>query len=544
MTCNRSCVLLSLAFSIAFSIPLFAASLQDDAKPTKDALEPFRFVGDNAEMISIIRPAMIMSSDDYRKLKRKIGPTADLLLRKWTKQYFKFGLAKLDEIDSLTFASWQQHRLVVLRTLAKNTDGFDLATHGVDEEIEFKDQKIFRLKKPLDRAYRYCWIANDKTIVWGTTDESVKAAVTTSSRKTESSHWFGHAKQFASDPVVFVFQKFDESVTHAPPQLRSLNEIKTLVGGVDLGETTKVTAVGICKSTSAAVKSKEAAESAIDWGKTVVNQQMGKTPLGTELVLKSMLTLLESAKVKTSKNIVRCESSTKFDFDALAKPLNQIAAASKRSQAANNLRQNALAMHNFHSAMGGFPTSVMVHPETGKKYSWRIAILPFMERNDLYQQYDFSQEWDSPHNLEVTADMPDFFRADSDDEDSTNTSFFLLTGAGSVFGGEKALDFQEMADGSSNTIMAVEAIRDVHWSKPEDIVIDPKQPFPNLGGFHEGGFNVTMMDGSVRFMSENVAPEVLRKLFNPTDGAIVTPEELNPPSPKEEQENQANDDGI
>jgi len=167
-----------------------------------------------------------------------------------------------------------------------------------------------------------------------------------------------------------------------------------------------------------------------------------------------------------------------------------------------------------------------------------------MDRNDLYQKYDFSQEWDSPHNLEVTADMPDFFRADSDDEDSTSTSFFLLTGAGSVFGGDKALDFAEMTDGSSNTIMAVEAKRDVHWSKPEDIIVDPDQPFPELGGFHVGGFNVTMMDGSVRFVSEKVAPEVLRKLFDPTDGGIITQDELNPLPPEDEQENQADDDGI
>ena len=544
MTCNRWCVLLSLAISLFACVASFGAPLQEDGKKKKDVLESLRFIGNEAQQISIVRPAKIMSSDDYRKLKRKVGPMTDRIVGKWTNQYFKLGLAKLDEIDSLTMANWQHHRLVVLRTLTKNSDGFDLATHGVEEEVEFKNQKIFRLKKPVDRQYGYCWIADDKTIVWGTTEESIKASITTSSNKTESTHWFEQTKKLADEDVVFVFQKFDESMQNAPPQLRSLNDIKTLVGGVNLGETTKVTMVGICTSATAAEKSREAAEAAIDWGETIVKLQIGQMEFGEKLMLESMLKLLESAKVKTSKNIVRCESSTKFDFDALAKPLNQMLAASKRAQAANNMRQNALAMHNFHSAMGGFPTSVMVHPETGKKYSWRIAILPFMERNDLYQQYDFSQEWDSPHNLEVTADMPDFFRADSDDEDSTNTSFFLLTGAESVFGGEKALDFQEMADGSSNTIMAVEAIRDVHWSKPEDIVIDPKQPFPNLGGFHEGGFNVTMMDGSVRFMSENVAPEVLRKLFNPTDGAIVTPEELNPPSPKEEQENQANDDGI
>ena len=31
--------------------------------------------------------------------------------------------------------------------------------------------------------------------------------------------------------------------------------------------------------------------------------------------------------------------------------------------------------------------------------SWRVAILPFMEHNDLYRQYDPKQSWDSPKNL-------------------------------------------------------------------------------------------------------------------------------------------------
>ncbi len=187
--------------------------------------------------------------------------------------------------------------------------------------------------------------------------------------------------------------------------------------------------------------------------------------------------------------------------------------------------------------MGKFPSPVMVH-ESGKKYSWRIAILPYIERQDIYDRYDFTQDWDSPHNLEVTSEMPDVFRSDTDDESSTHTSFFMLTGPGGLFDGETALDFPQITDGSSNTIMAIEARRDVHWAKPEDIVIQPGEPLPPFGGFHEGGFNVAMADGSVRFISEDVAEEVLRKLFTAQGGEITQPSELVPPAQQLEEDDQ------
>ena len=38
------------------------------------------------------------------------------------------------------------------------------------------------------------------------------------------------------------------------------------------------------------------------------------------------------------------------------------------------------------------------------------------------------------------------------------------------------------------TIMLVEAKRDIPWSKPEDIPFDPDKPVPALGGFFPGIF--------------------------------------------------------
>ncbi|MEX2560459.1 MAG: H-X9-DG-CTERM domain-containing protein, partial [Pirellulales bacterium] len=80
----------------------------------------------------------------------------------------------------------------------------------------------------------------------------------------------------------------------------------------------------------------------------------------------------------------------------------------------------------------------------------------------------------------------------------------------------------------SYTIMAVEARRDIPWTKPEDIAYDPDKPLPELGGHFSDGFNVAMMDGSVRFLAREgkpgqpaVSESVLRALLTMAGGEAV-----------------------
>jgi hypothetical protein len=50
-----------------------------------------------------------------------------------------------------------------------------------------------------------------------------------------------------------------------------------------------------------------------------------------------------------------------------------------------------------------------------------------------------------------------------------------------------------------------------------------------VGGFsspHHGGAHVAMGDGSVRFVSERVRPEILQKLANRCDGGLVSADDF------------------
>ena len=70
--------------------------------------------------------------------------------------------------------------------------------------------------------------------------------------------------------------------------------------------------------------------------------------------------------------------------------------ATRRAQCINNLKQIALAMHNYVSANNKFPRSASLS-ETGKPLlSWRVAILPYLEQQDLYNKFNLDEPWDSP----------------------------------------------------------------------------------------------------------------------------------------------------
>jgi len=65
--------------------------------------------------------------------------------------------------------------------------------------------------------------------------------------------------------------------------------------------------------------------------------------------------------------------------------------AARRMQCGNNLKQIALATHNYHDTHKAFPAGgVTIGPCCGtlSRGTWTIAILPFVELQTLYDQYD------------------------------------------------------------------------------------------------------------------------------------------------------------
>lgn len=193
----------------------------------------------------------------------------------------------------------------------------------------------------------------------------------------------------------------------------------------------------------------------------------------------------------------------------------------RRTHAANNLRQIAIALHNYHSLHRRFPPAVLTHYQ-GRRLkhplSWRVALLPYLGHQKLFDQYRLDEPWDSPNNRKVLQQMPPVYRHPLDPPGTTNSAFYVLVGPGTVFEGAQGISVSEIPDGTSHTILVVEARRNVPWTKPEDIPFDPKQPPPKLGGYFPTGANAAFADGSVRFLDRSVDGESLKWLILRNDG--------------------------
>ena len=148
-------------------------------------------------------------------------------------------------------------------------------------------------------------------------------------------------------------------------------------------------------------------------------------------------------------------------------------------------------------------------------------MLPFVDAAALYERYRKDEPWDSENNKKVLDEMPAFFRDPQCDPTSKNSSYFVVTGPGTVFDNKEGTPLSRIVDGTSNTLLAVEAKRDIPWTRPEDLPYDGNQPLPSFGGYYAEGFNALICDGSVRFVSKKVEEPILRLLITKADGQPI-----------------------
>src|SRR5262245_14014333 len=110
--------------------------------------------------------------------------------------------------------------------------------------------------------------------------------------------------------------------------------------------------------------------------------------------------------------------------------------AGKRALVRSRLRKLAAAMHDY-AAMrqGRFPAPASCDPTGKPLLSWRVAILPYVGQEALYQQFKHDEPWDSPHNKKLIAKMPAVFApVPGVKTKQPNSTFFqLLVGPGTVF---------------------------------------------------------------------------------------------------------------
>ncbi len=244
--------------------------------------------------------------------------------------------------------------------------------------------------------------------------------------------------------------------------------------------------------------------------------------------------------------------------------------AARRMSCSNNMAQIGLGVHHYEFAMEHLPAGSIndegpIRSEAiGQHVSWTVQILPYIEQQAAYEHFDFDAGAYGPANADVRAlKIPTYF-CPSNPFGSNNGTDGKRIGschfAGSHHNSEAPIDednngllflnskvrYSEMLDGSSQTLLIGEAIayeNDLGWlsgtratlrnistlndraikDRSGRLPMHPPEPMAvgGFGSYHQGGAQFAFADGSVRFMSDSMNPELRVQLAHRADGELL-----------------------
>jgi hypothetical protein len=157
-----------------------------------------------------------------------------------------------------------------------------------------------------------------------------------------------------------------------------------------------------------------------------------------------------------------------------------------------------------------------------------VLLLPFVEQQELRDQFKLDEAWDSPHNLRLLPLMPTVYAPPPGRAGRlppSHTVCHVFVGPGAAFEGRQGLRLEhDFPDGTSNMLLVVEAGQPVPWTRPADLPYDPCGPLPELRGLFRDGFRVRMADGSGRWVARGTSASTLRALITRNGGETPGPD--------------------
>ena len=195
--------------------------------------------------------------------------------------------------------------------------------------------------------------------------------------------------------------------------------------------------------------------------------------------------------------------------------------AGRRSQCKNNLKQIALALHNYHDTYGALPPAYTMDGDGRPLHSWRTLILPYLEQQRLYETIDLSKPWDDLANAEARKAEVSVYRCPEAIGPAGTTTYLAVVASDGCFRPGVPRPLAEITDGHHQTLMVIEtdAEHAVPWMAPSDADEARVLAFgPGKGLPHSGGVQAAFVDGSVKFLPAELTAAQRRALISVAGG--------------------------
>jgi len=190
--------------------------------------------------------------------------------------------------------------------------------------------------------------------------------------------------------------------------------------------------------------------------------------------------------------------------------------AQRRERTVANLRSIAQAFENYAQDRGTYPPQAL-KTESGPGLSWRVALLPHLGYQDLYEQFDLSQPWNSPANHALISQIPPVYQSPERRDEKTN--YLVPASRGTVFHGRpKSPD--QIEDNPKYTVFLLEVDNSeaVPWTQPVDYTISPQDFSAGLGSLREDGLFVVFGGAEVRVIPKSDVGVSLLSVLKTDDG--------------------------
>lgn len=161
--------------------------------------------------------------------------------------------------------------------------------------------------------------------------------------------------------------------------------------------------------------------------------------------------------------------------------------AKRVQESQTNLARIAQAFTQYQAKNSAYPPSALNGPDGKRWHSWRVLLLPFLGEQELYDEYNFAEPWDSEANQKLLSKIPKVYQNPyATEADSPLTLSAVITGKETMF---EPVDFDGTKEGAKkakgrtldsiednlNQVMVgglISPKANIKWTEPKDLPVE------------------------------------------------------------------------